>query len=110
MALKTKEPEVPHDLPPARLYLNDIHEIVEIFRAARNYEEHMFSEFKFAPDSRETISFECGNKTCDTFEELKKIGGTTRKFKVEVANSFGSSHSLRVDRYGSSWWSYGVSN
>src|SRR5258708_7952386 len=111
MAIKTKEPEVPRRLPPARLYLNDIQEIVEIFRAARNYEEHRFSGLeKLAPDSRETISFECGNKTCDTFDELKKIGGTTSKFKVEVANSFGSSHSLHIDRHGTSWLSYNVSN
>jgi hypothetical protein len=104
MAIKTKELEVPSQLPPARIYLDDLREIIEIFREARQYERDEHS-----PGSRETISFECGNKTCDTVDDLKKIGGTSSKFEVKVDNSPGCLHSLTVQRYGCTWLSVGLS-
>jgi hypothetical protein len=104
MATRTKELEVPREFPPARIYLDDLQEIIEIFREARQYEK-----YERSPESRETISFECGNKTCDTVDDLKKIGGTTWNFEVKVDNFPGCSHSLKMQRLTCWWWSYGTS-
>jgi hypothetical protein len=104
MAIKTKELEVPQHFPPARIYLDDLQEIVEIFREARKYEK-----YERQSEDRETISFECGNKTCDTFDELKKLSGTNWEFAVRVDNSSFCSNSLYVNRGGCSWLSSGLS-
>jgi len=66
-----KEP----DLPPARLYLEDIAEIVGLMRKDAE------SVFK---DSNPDVRFVVGNRECDSIADLESIGGSSRNFEVSV--------------------------
>jgi hypothetical protein len=83
MAIKQIKREV--KLPPSHLYLEDIEEIVDVFRCAEERRtEHRPKEYVVPPKLRFTVG---KNRECDTIDDLKILGGTWRNFKMEVGSS-----------------------
>jgi hypothetical protein len=80
MTIRQIKPEP--TLPPAHLYLEDIEEIIQVLtESEKSRRQHL-------GDEREpTVKFLVGNRECDDIEDLKKIGGTWTKFKVQVGLS-----------------------
>jgi hypothetical protein len=68
------------DLPVAKLYLDEIEQIVEILSDG---------------NSGGKIRFRVGNQVCDTIEDLEKMGGSTRDFEV-IAVTPNGPNSVRI--------------
>jgi hypothetical protein len=102
MAIRTKEPDVPSDLPPAKLYLDDIAEIVETLSASLPEEEDEFGEV--VPI---TVRFEVGQKECDTLDDLQKMAKVSTKFEVLVKRKRAMA-SLHANGHHAAWIWYGL--
>lgn len=68
MAITRLPPEIPDDFPPAKLYLDDIAEIVAIFRE---------------DDTDAKVEFIVGNQKCDDLTDLRKIGGHQTRLEIK---------------------------
>jgi len=64
-------------LPPAHLYLEDIE---EIFGAMV---DHITRRESPVPEEVKT-RFVIGKRECDTIDDLKKLGGRSRRFAINV--------------------------
>src|SRR5579863_7426490 len=71
------------ELPQAKLYLDDIKEIVEILVAPRS------------DGTEETVKFLTRTWECNTIEELERLGGRAREFEIHVTSN-GRNSSLRM--------------
>jgi hypothetical protein len=90
--------QVPSDLPPAKLYLDDVAEIVQLFS----------SQLPLKPDSAGgwlpcITKFEVGQKQCNDIDDLPKIARETIDFKIEVQRERYNAITLSVRRYSTSW-------
>lgn len=103
MAIKPHR-ELPHDLPPARLFLDDIRDVIEIFRGGAKYcawqADHNSPEPK--------LSFQARGFACDTLEDLHILGGETTAFKLHFDEARGYSAYLHIARY-TLWNTFGLS-
>lgn len=70
MTIKPLPQSIPTQLPPAKLYLDDIAEIVQILS-----------------DSSEEVhaSFVAGRSKCDTVDDLKDLGGRATHFVMDIS-------------------------
>ncbi len=84
-------------LPPAKLYLDDIEEIVDLF--SRALPAHQDSAGGVPPIEK---TFEIGQKQCNRIDDLASIALRTAELKIEVRREY-SSLSLTLDRT-HSWW------
>ncbi len=105
MTIRTKEPEVPSEFPPARLFLDDIEEIVRILVDANEKKQKSTHPDK---DAQIKVTLTIEDQVCDEVEELPKIAKKTFDLtvKVEVQKSLPET-SLRFRRYGTSMGSIG---
>ncbi len=71
LAIKPFPDSIPSELPPAKLYLDDINEILQILT-----------------DSSEDCqaSFVVGKSKCDTLEDLKDLRGRTTRFVLNICS------------------------
>ncbi len=69
MAIKPLPQSVPTDLPPAKLYLDDIREICDILKDSTG---------------DWSVRFVVGNRRCDTLDDLLELGGRTKKFAIDI--------------------------
>lgn len=72
MTIKPFPQSIPTNLPPAKLYLDDIIEIWQILTDS-------------SPDCQ--ASFVTGKSKCDTLDDLKELGGRTTHFVMDVSSS-----------------------
>jgi len=105
MAIRPVPREVPNKLNPARLFLDDIEEIIRIFTDAENDRHEK-------PDHVEgenlTTTFQIGNQTCDELADLKKLHPPfTYEFLVRVERTGFNAH-VSITKSGTSWYSYGL--
>jgi len=87
VTIRTKEPEVPIEFPPARLYLNDIEEIVRILSEFVESRKNGRSHATEAPQT--TVRYSTSGEPCeecDNVEELPKIVKWYREFRISVSN------------------------
>lgn len=82
MAIWTKEEHVPDELPPARLFLDDIKEVVGILRGSVET-KNINSQFP-VEDLKVKVIFSTGGKECDEVEDLPKIAKRIRELRVSV--------------------------
>lgn len=101
MAIRRKEVQIPDDFPPAELYLDDIQEIIEIFRESTKYKR-----WEKNTDSEQLV-FECDDKICETSQDLQSIGGKTRNFAIKISLQ-GVNHRLAVRMIQTLWSSTGL--
>jgi hypothetical protein len=94
VTIRTKEPEVPAEFPPARLFLNDIEEIVRVLIAAtENYHrerEHGGAQTK--------VTLRIGDQICDEVEELPKIAAKTKELGISVEKGDWADSSLTIGK------------
>jgi hypothetical protein len=86
--------EIPDELPPARLYLDDVETIVDLFTQAA--------------DSESTTSvLSVGKFDCSTIEDLKQLGlPRAIRFRIEVKTESSSVAILRIDP-STTFWIFG---
>jgi hypothetical protein len=105
MAIRPVPQPVPEEFNAARLFLEDVEEIVRIFTEAENDR----------PDKRLLVegeslraTFEVGNQTCDEPADLKKIHPPfTHKFSVELRRT-GFMCRVLIDKWSTRWSCYGL--
>ena len=71
MAIKPFPDPIPSELPPAKLYLDDIDEIIKILTDS-------------SPDCQ--ASFVVGKSKCDTLDDLKDLRGRTNRFVLNISS------------------------
>ena len=71
MAIKSLPQSLPSELPPAKLYLDDITEIVQILTDSN-------------PGCQ--ASFVAGKSKCDTLDDLRDLGGRTTHFVMNISS------------------------
>ncbi len=71
MAIKPLPQSMPTKLPPAKLYLDDVTEILQILTDSN-------------PDCQ--ASFVAGKSKCDTVDDLKDLGGRTTHFVMHISS------------------------
>ncbi|HYK48205.1 MAG TPA: hypothetical protein VEU94_00655 [Terriglobales bacterium] len=72
MTIKPLSQSIPTQLPPAKLYLDDIDEIVQILTES---------------DTDCRTSFVAGRSKCDTLSDLKDLRGRTTHFVMDVSSA-----------------------
>lgn len=85
--------EIPRDLPPARLYLDDIKELTQIMVDAcapvlLRFHEEPNVVYIFGKGSRQDTK-------ATSIEDLKSVGGSASEFTIKVGQSFGIELSVR---------------
>ena len=73
MTIRPFPHSIPTQLPPAKLYLDDITEIWQILTDS-------------SPDDCRA-SFVAGKSKCDTLDDLKDLGGRTTHFVMDISSS-----------------------
>ena len=71
MAIKSLPQSIPSELPPAKLYLDDITEILQILTDSN-------------PGCQ--ASFVAGKSKCDTLDDLRDLGGRTTHFVMNISS------------------------
>ncbi len=107
MTISRQEKPVPTRLPAARLYLDDIEDIVRILSEADQSREAKSNGFD--KDAPIKVQFQIGNQMCDEVQDLPKIAKNSPSFELQVSRGrFGLSARLGVSRYGTQWTTYGL--
>jgi hypothetical protein len=82
VAIRTKEPDAPNEFPPARLFLDDIEEILRTLAAALRHPEE---DPTLPPAAKATFAIR--NQECDDVQELTKIAKKTTHLSISVERS-----------------------
>jgi hypothetical protein len=97
--------ELPTELPPARLYLDDVEGLVDIFREAAAHQ----SWEPLGGEAQPRVSYQIGEYTCDTIDELRSLGNEAANFRIAVGKRGGYKVQITVERLFSSVSSFGIS-
>jgi hypothetical protein len=98
--IRTKEADAPNKFPPARLFLDDIDEIVRILVDAVEKREKSIRPDK---DAKITLTLTIKDQVCDDVQELPKIATKTFDLSVSIAaQAWLPDASLEFDRFGTS--------
>jgi len=86
VTIRTKEPDVPSDFPPARLFLDDMEEIVRVLvDALENSTENTDEEGRPLKDKTKTrVTLTTKDRVCDGVRELPAIAKRTTELSVTV--------------------------
>jgi hypothetical protein len=95
MAISRKEKEVPKDLAPARLYLDDLEMVIRVFQEAKESETEKV-------ESQPVLKFELEGQECTELADLPKITEITKNFSMEVTMP-GFSAFLRISPHSTYW-------
>lgn len=91
MTIRTKDPGVPSSFPPARLFLDDIEEIVrELVSALENHHQRAREH----SDAETKVTFTIRDQVCDEVLELPKIAAKTTDLNISVEKGKWSEISL----------------
>jgi len=83
VTIRTEEPDLPSEFPPARLFLDDIEEIVRILQEF--LETRKMDSRSTVEDLKMKVTFSTGGNECDDVHDLPKIGKSNRVLRVSVA-------------------------
>jgi hypothetical protein len=98
VTIRTKEPEVPDEFPPARLFLEDIEEIIHILvEAVENPKEPRTPP---PVDTKTKVTITTKDKICDEVDELREIAKKTDQLFVSVERTGRDTISLRFTKSG----------
>jgi hypothetical protein len=107
MAIRPVQEAVPDTLNPARLFLDDIEEIIRIFVEA---ERDRNGRLPGNPDEALKPSFRVGNQTCDELADLARIYPPfTNTFLVQVQRT-GFDAFVHIDTGSTRWFAYGLND
>jgi len=104
VTVRTREAEVPSEFPPARLYLDDIEELVRIL--VETIESQKEERKATGEEAKIRVRLTTKNQVCDEVQELPSMGEKTYELLVEVKKQHWppisldfSRHSARVHFY-----------
>jgi len=106
VTIRTVEAEVPDEFPPARLYLDDIEEILKILVDATDKRTLEWN----GPDEelKTIVTFTIKDQICDEVQELPKLAKKTISLSVRVASQDGlPAISLTFSRFRTSLTPFG---
>jgi hypothetical protein len=106
VTIRIKEPEVPSEFPPARLFLDDIEEIVRILREF--LESREMGSRSTVEDLKLKVRFSSGGTECDDVEDLPKIAKSFREVRISVARGGWLRTSLTLHPLFTMWQSSGL--
>jgi hypothetical protein len=99
VTIRTKEPEIPTEFPPARLFLDDIEEIVRTLLAAN---KDLNPGVPPGEGTKLKVTFTIKDQECDEVEELPKIAKKTAELSILLGWESGyAANSLTFRRDGS---------
>jgi hypothetical protein len=108
VTIRTKEAEVPSEFPPARLFLDDIEEIVRVLVDANKDSNPLAHQNE---DAKTKITFTIKDQVCDEIDELPKIAKKTTELSIMLEWESGlAANSLTFYRDSSSLGSYLLSS
>jgi hypothetical protein len=109
VTIQRKPKDVPTELPPARLYLGDIEQVVQIFLDAEKADRvrSPIPEYVEEARSEPKTTFTIRDYICNSVEELPKIASKTRQLVIEVSR-YSFSAKLDVDTWTTRWHSYSI--
>jgi hypothetical protein len=94
------------ELPPARLYLEDLEEIINIFlEAAKN---HQRKEGQIEAGLNPKVIFRVGDRKCDDIRELSKIARAATRFSLILTIGQNYEARLACRRFGVYWGVVGL--
>jgi hypothetical protein len=106
VTIRTKEAEVPSEFPPARLFLDDIDEVVRILVAGA---ENRKREGSLDEDpARTMLTLTVEDRVCDDVQDLPKVAKKTINLLVRVERQYWTQTSLGFSRSGTYLSFYGV--
>jgi hypothetical protein len=105
MTIRITDPEVPRALPVARLYLDDIEQIINVLSSAERKARHSEPEAHDQPSP----SFQVGNRCTHEIEDLPKITKRTSDFTLRLGRP-NLELVFQVDDRGLRWWSAGLTH
>jgi hypothetical protein len=109
MAIRTTEKDVPTEFPPARLFLDDIGEIIRIL-----FELVQSQRLILLPNEEEPrieVVLSTGDEECDDVQDLPKIAKSNRNLSIEVRRGNWVSTSLTTAPWSRTrWWKSGFTN
>jgi hypothetical protein len=82
VTIRTKEADLPSEFPPARLYLDDIEEIVRILLEATQTPNEQQTPSNEA--SRPRVTLTTGDRVCDGVQELPQIAKKTTDLSIRI--------------------------
>src|SRR3981189_1000896 len=85
MATRTIKRSVPDKFPPAKLYLDDLGEIVTIFREAVETTKPTFTN---SEDRQIEFTFTCAGRQCDTLDEIPSILRANHEFTLLISRGW----------------------
>ena len=82
VTIRTKEAAVPNEFPPARLYLDDIEEIVSILlEEVEKRKEHWN---RSEENAKTSVTLAIKDRICDKATELREIAAKTKDISIKV--------------------------
>ncbi len=107
MTISSIEKEVPLHLPPARLYLDDLAEIIRIFLEAEKRGEQK-PEFLEGGSQIETKFYTAG-QVCDDIQELPKVARSAKDLELRISkDKSGFNAFFGVSQNSTGWWTIGL--
>jgi hypothetical protein len=104
--LRQIDPRPPILLSPAKLYLDDIKQIIQIFIEAENERSNGLRS-----DEEVEILFQVQDQTTSDIEDLSGIHpDATNDFLVEARRGVGFTASVRIYKSNTSWYAYGLTD
>jgi hypothetical protein len=97
MAITLSVKQAPETLPPARLYLDDLEHVIQIFRETPNAHG----------TEPESVTFQLGSTSCNEFGDLRKLGKKPSALSMTVEHSNGFAGRLEITPQGARWWAVG---
>lgn len=82
-----KKADVPSEFPPARLFLDDIEEIVRVLWKAIESQE---TNHTTVEDLKMKVRFSVGGQECDEIQDLPKIASGIRPLEIRVGRGRGT--------------------
>ena len=108
MAVWREEKPVPTQLPAARLFLEDLEEIVKIFLRA---DENRATKIQTGKEDQQvTIEFKIVGQVCDRVDDLPKVAKRTTNLELELTKKPGLYRVLfGISKYSTQWHTIGLS-
>src|ERR1700740_3475446 len=85
MTISRKEKQVPKDLPPARLYLDDLEMVIRVFQEAKQSQTGSPESLpRGAAKEQPSLKFEIENQVCTELADLPKIAESTHNLSMQA--------------------------
>src|SRR5438445_1175340 len=96
MAIRTREQVVPSHFPPARLFLDDLDEIVDILKA-------LVSTAPTTDSAVTSVTFSCGHQYSNEITDVPRMLRNNPELEIRIAKG-STGTTLGIRPWSSAWW------